>query len=440
VTQTSYGRSSAGRGRLRVPPPQMRHSGIVTTDAVILRAAVAGYARRLHAAAGSGHHVASPLGAWLLLALCAPATRNGAAPDPALAQVLGCDVDVAARLAAGLLGRPHPQVAAAAAAWTRDQPELTENQRRWQSGLPAAVATGPVPAQAAADTWARDHSFGLIERFPARISPLTYLVLATALATRVSWQQPFDLAPAAELGAGSPWANLGRVLRTPGRPGGAGHRQFITATPDAGDVIVQLAQARDGLLVASVAAAAEVPYGEVLAAAQRLGSAAVTGAAVTPRPLADLPLGETPRWRIAEEPAGTGGTGDRITAVLPAWSARTELDLAGPELGFAAAAAALAGGDPWTAVQSALARYTRTGFEAAAVSAIAVTASARRPLAGRRRVAELRFGQPYAVAAVAVDPGEDGQPGLWHGVPVFSAWVADPQDAADEPERGGVPR
>lgn len=422
---------------MRVPCPDMRHSGTVTTDAVILRDAVAGYARRLHAAAGPGHHVASPLGAWLLLALCAPATRNGAAPDPALAQVLGCDVDVAARLAAGLLGRPHPQVAAAAAAWTRDRPELTEVQRRWQSGLPAAVQTGPVPTQAAADAWARDHSFGLIERFPARISPLTYLVLATALATRVSWQQPFDLAPAAELGAGSPWAGLGRVLRTPGRPGGTGHRQFITATPDAGDVIVQLAQARDGLLVASVAAAADVPYGDVLAAAQRLGSAAVTGAVVTSRALADLPLGETPRWRIWEESAGAGGTGDRVTAVLPAWSARSELDLAGPGLGFETAAAALAGGDPWTAVQSALARYTRTGFEAAAVSVVAIAASARRPLAGRRRVAELRFGQPYAVAAVAVDLGEDGRPGLWHGVPVFSAWVADPQDAADEPEHGG---
>ena len=417
--------------RLRVPCPDMRHSGTVTTDAVILRDAVAGYAARLHAAAGPGHHVASPLGAWLLLALCAPATRNGAVPGPALADVLGCDVDVAARLAAGLLARPHPQVAAAAAAWTRDRPELTEVQRRWQSGLPAAVATGPVPDQGAADAWARDHTFGLIERFPVAISPLTYLVLTTALATRVSWLVPFDLAPAADLGAGSPWAGLGRVLRAPRRPGGTGHRQFIAATPEAGDVIMQLAQARDGLLVASVGAAADVPPGAVLAAAQRLGSAAVTGAPVTPRPLADLPLGETPQWRIWEEAAGSGGTGDQITAVLPAWSARSELDLSGPELGFAAAAAALAGGDPWAAAQSAMARYTRTGFEAAAVSAVAVTASARRPLAGRRRVAELRFGLPYAVAAVAVDLDGDGQPGLWHGIPVFSAWVADPQDAAD---------
>ena len=425
----------------------MRHSGTVTTDAGILRAAVAGYARRLHAAAGSGHHVASPLGAWLLLALCAPATRNEAAGDSSLAGVLGCDPAVAARLAAGLLDRPHPQVAAAAAAWTRPPAELTDSQRRWQSGLPAAVPTGPVPGQAAADAWARDHSFGLIDRFPAQISPLTYLVLATVLATRVSWQQPFDLAPAAELGARSPWARrLGQVLATPHRPGGAGHRQLIAATPEAGDVIVQLAQARGGLLVASVAGAAQVPYTEVLAAAQRIGSAAVTGDVIAPRALADLPLGETPLWRIREEPAGSGGTGDRFTAVLPAWSARTELDLAAPGLGFTTAAPALAGGDRWAAAQSAMARYTRTGFEAAAVSAMAVTASALRLTAGRRRVAELRFGQPYAVVAVAVDPGEAGQPGLWHGVPVFSAWVADPQDAADEPgaadepERPGVLR
>jgi hypothetical protein len=418
----------------------MRHSRTVTTDAVILRDAVAGYAQRLHAAAGSGHHVASPLGAWLLLALCGPAIRDGAAPRSALDEVLGCDAGQAARLAGDLLARPHPQVAAAAAAWTRDQREPPAAVRGWQAGLPPAVASGPVPDQAGADAWARDHTFGLIERFPARISPRTGLVLATALASRVSWEQPFDLAPAAELGAQSPWSRLGQVLATPARPGRSGHRALLAVTPEAGDVLVHLAQAQGGLLVASVAAAAGVPYTDVLAAAQRIGSAAVTGAAIPPRALADLPLGEGPRWRITEEPAsGPGGTADRFTAVLPAWSARTELDLAGPELGFGPVAAALAGGDPWTAVQSAMARYSRTGFEAAAVTAIAIAASARRPPAGRRRAAQLRFGSPYAVVAVAVDAGDGGPPGLWHGVPVFSAWVADPQDAAD-PEPGSGSR
>jgi hypothetical protein len=37
---------------------------------------VARYARRFHAVIGWRHHVASPLGAWLLLALCAPAASG----------------------------------------------------------------------------------------------------------------------------------------------------------------------------------------------------------------------------------------------------------------------------------------------------------------------------------------------------------------------------
>ncbi len=53
-----------------------------------------------------------------------------------------------------------------------------------------------------------------------------------------------------------------------------------------------------------------------------------------------------------------------------------------------------------------------------------------RPPRGRHREARLRFAFPYAVVAVAEDLDADGTPGPWHGVPVFSAWVADPQDAA----------
>jgi hypothetical protein len=37
---------------------------------------LARYAERFHAELGDGHHVASPLGAWLLLALAASAARS----------------------------------------------------------------------------------------------------------------------------------------------------------------------------------------------------------------------------------------------------------------------------------------------------------------------------------------------------------------------------
>jgi hypothetical protein len=163
---------------------------------------------------------------------------------------------------------------------------------------------------------------------------------------------------------------------------------------------------------------------------------------------------------------------DTCVAVLPAWSATSSHNLGDPSLGFAAAKNAIAPvSDPWQARQSAMARYSRTGFEAAAVTAVGIALAARMP--GRRREAELRFGHPYAVVAITTDAGGDSDggagdvkagrsaasssaagnsafgrgragrgsagPGPWHGLPVFSAWVSMPEDATDDGASAGVP-
>ncbi len=79
-----------------------------------------------------------------------------------------------------------------------------------------------------------------------------------------------------------------------------------------------------------------------------------------------------------------------------------------------------------------MARYTRVGFEAGAVSAMAFVTMLT---LGLRRTAELRFGHPYAVIAVAADDSArrgiaaSAWSGRWNGVPVFSAWVAEPGEA-----------
>ena len=69
------------RAQRRPQPPQIPvhpasvtgHTGRMTSATsaatAVLADAVAGYASRFHAAVGARHHVASPLGAWLLLAL-----------------------------------------------------------------------------------------------------------------------------------------------------------------------------------------------------------------------------------------------------------------------------------------------------------------------------------------------------------------------------------
>jgi hypothetical protein len=387
---------------------------------------VSAYAARLQAVIGTKHYVASPLGAWLLLALAAPAS-TGADRDT-LTEVLGCAPDTAARTAANLLGRPHPVVASAAAVWTASGAPLSPEFARWRAQLPPAVTTGDLPDQAGLDAWAREHTFGLIDRFPIQDDGL-YLVLATALATKVSWTVPFELAPADSLGRDSPWATrLRRVLRTPAH--GGGHAQYIAVTPDAGDVIVHVASAIGGLLVVSVAAAPDVPAGTVLAAAHRIGIRHATGSRVDRRHLADLPLGDGPLWRLRE----TTGMSDNCIAVLPAWSASSRHELTDPSLGFAAAKDALAPIDPWQARQSAVARYSRTGFEAAAATALGVALAARVP--AKVREAELRFAHPYAVVAMTTNgngkvPSAAGH-GPWHGLPVFSAWVSEPEDATDD--------
>ncbi|MEU7619834.1 hypothetical protein AB0B27_27590 [Micromonospora rifamycinica] len=472
-------------------------------------APLARYAARLHAGIGDRHHVASPLGAWLLLALAAPAATG--ADRAELADVLGVDGETAAATAAALLDRPHPLVASASAVWHRPGTD-TARLAGWRDGLPRAATTGPLPDQAGLDGWAREQTLGLVDRFPLTVSPRVLLALASALATRISWAVPFDLVPGATLGhdpdttdrpAGGP--GTGRTGDDPGterpdhdpgadrtagdprterpgddpgterpdgdpgrpagddgagRPGSAwagrltcalrtpehGHRVWIASTGAAGEVAVHAAPAveRDGagLVVLSVVADPAVPPADVLAAGYELAGAAVDGEPAR-RSLFDLPLGTGPLGTLREERVRTsarGGREERHHAVLPCWSARDEHDLTAAGLGFPAAARAL-GGLLGTEVgvearQAAVAHYGRYGFEAAAVTGAFALVSL--PPEGVRRTAELRFGHPYAVLAVATDH-RDGTTGPWHGVPVFSAWVAAPRepveaDLADPPE------
>ena len=394
----------------------MGQSGRMAVD---IATPIARYADRFHRAVGASHHVASPLGAWLLLALVAPAAE-GPSRD-ALADVLGLDVDAAFEATVTLLAEPHPAVASAIAAWRRDLD--SDALDRWFAALPGGVQVGAMPTQAEADEWARAHTMGLIDTFPIEITRRVVLVLASALATKVSWQTAFELAPAAELGAASPWAaRLTQVLRSP-----RSHRAFIATTEAAGEVAVHTATSTDGLAVTSVIAGPDVAPPDVLAAAHEvvLGGAQV-------RSLFDLPLGDTPLWTLTEQPSPSGQE-ERCTAVIPAWSARSDHELDAPALGFPAAASALIALLPpdeydFVARQSAMARYSRTGFEAAAVTAMGIRATAMvRERPGMRRTAVLRFGHPYAAVAVTLADGG----GPWHGVPVFSAWVAEPQEATD---------
>jgi hypothetical protein len=396
----------------------------MTAAPIALPAAVGDYATRLHRAIGSVHHVASPLGAWLVLALAASAARDGSR-EP-LRAALGCPVDEAAAVARALLSAPHPAVGLGVAAWRSvDSADL----QAWLDGL-TGVETGPMPTQREADAWAAEKTGGLITRFPAELDPAALLVLASAVACRIDWAVPFELASAAtlDLAPSSGFAGVGQLLRTP--PDAARH--LVVDTAD-GLVAAHAAPSRDlDMLVVSVIADPSVESGAVLAHAHTIAVAMARDAEVDgARSLFDLPLGADHSWTLREQPVAAGSDQQRYTSILPAWSAESTHDLTDTD-GFPQAADALravlppdAHGPTMQARQVALARYTRTGFEAAAVTAMAMRAAAMRAREARLRTAALEFTHPFAVVAVAV--AEPGSP--WAGLPLFSAWVT----RADEP-------
>ena len=409
-----------------------------------LPTAVSRYAAAVHGAVRSEHHVVSPLGAWLVLALAGAAAADAADDQHVrerLEEALGMPVEGAARLAGALLEAPHPAVAAAVGLWWR-QDAVTDRLAAYARALPQGATRAPLTDQGALDAWARAHSLGLIERFPLELTDDLLLVLASALATKVTWRHPFDLVPAAELGEGGPFAaTVTNALRSV-----RGHAVQLVRTSAAGLVGAHLAASGDGLTVVSVLAAPDADRAAVLAAAHEVALGLQETWIADPVSLFDVPAGAGEVGEIVEDTVTTTGAArvERGVAVLPSWRARTQLDLLrGPTRpGFTAAAEALAGLVPEQPVrlearQVAVASYSREGFEAAAITAVGVRAmAAREPREVPRRTLHLRFDRPYAAVAVAVRPPQrrdtrfDRIDETWFGLPVFSAWVAEPAESS----------
>lgn len=390
---------------------------------------VRGYARRLAPAlaAQSLASVASPLGVWLLLAVTAPVATGEVRAE--LEAALGLPAEDAAKAAGELLSDPPRALLAAAALWVRQQ-DGTEALERWTAGLPATVEAGPIPSQAEADAWAERHTRGLIRRFPVEVQSAR-LLLASALATRVSWTVPFELLPSERLSPGRPFRERVRTMLS---DHGQGH-MAVMETETAGLVGVHLARAKEGLTVASVIAAPGQAREAVTAAAHDVVAGfAGEGVAARVVPLSELPLGTGPAWTLEEREVP--GRVESFSAVLPAWHAdgRSEL-LADPVFGAGAALAALLallppGPAQLDARQMATATYDRFGFEAAAATALGVRTSMRRSQLGRHL--HLEFGHPYAALAVVGTLPPDPTATIserYLGLPAFEAWVTDPVEA-----------
>jgi hypothetical protein len=411
-----------------------------------LASLVDAYSRRVTPAVLEQHQnssVSSPLGIWLLLAACGTAALGPERDE--LESVLGCSASEAASLLAQFLDAPPPALHTALALWVRSSDRSTRLVE-WSAGLPRAVERGPMPSQTEADAWAARRTSGLIDRFPLAITALTRMILASALATKVTWQRSFEIVPVeSHMRASSPWSGrVDHVLldRAPVLP------LMLAHTEAAGVVAIHFGVANEELAVVSVAADPDVDRHLVFEAAYEIGRRCRGDTLSEARcSLFDLPVGPGHSWEISEDEIATHNPGDRsesiVSATLVDWSIKSMLDLQRSErFGVEPALGALLGligahqdTDAFDAVQSAVASYTAKGFEAAAITGFGIhaTAAFRSPEAkGLKRTARLFFDHPYAAIALAGCPSDFTAPRATHtdlfGLPLFSAWVGDPRE------------
>jgi hypothetical protein len=414
---------------------------------------VSAYAGRVSGAVLDQHgqgSVSSALGVWLLLAACASGAQG--AHRAALEESLGCPAEEASRLLTAFTADPPQALHAAIALWVAVD-DATPELASWTQGLPDEVQSGSMPSQSDADAWADRETLGLIRKFPLDIDEMTRIVLASALATKVSWEVPFDVVPAAgHCGAASPWRSGVSRLLWDGR---AEERAMIARTQAAGVVAVHCAVAREDLTVVSVSAAPEVDRAPVLRGAYEVAATVCEDWGRGACSLYDLPLGAGHSWDISEREVPVFVPEPRLERIagvaLPAWRAEQELNLTmSPAFGTAPALETLRAligprpDDECEARQTALASFTRYGFEAAAVTGLGVRASAARLPSQRsvERTAVLRFDHPYAAVAIAgrapgMRRGRSAGPpppdSPLSGLPLFTAWVDEPIEPEDQP-------
>lgn len=309
---------------------------------------------------GGGDTVVSGAGLWPLLAVLAGAA-SGQARDE-LASAVGVPAEQAHAAGLDMLKSldTSREVSTAIGAWVRPGLILREE---WVRSMPAGTV-GELGDPAALDAWAREQTRGLIEKFPVPITAETELALATALLARTRWASPFD-----------------EILYTPETGPWQGHRGpglYRTSPPDSsvsilGNDVTRVIVRGKGDLDVHLLIGSDPRHGVAVGLAALDGTADVR---------TELPVGTTAPC-LSVSRLETYGGGDSVVLKLPPFEIDTEHDLTQlaslfglstamdyPGSSFGGLAA-----DPLVldaAGQNVMARFDSAGFEAAAVTAVAI--------------------------------------------------------------------
>ncbi|POX55850.1 proteinase inhibitor I4 serpin [Streptomyces sp. Ru71] len=377
------------------------------------------------AGAEGGGTVFSAAGLWPLLAFLADGADGPARAE--LADALGVPADEAGGFARELLETLGVMrgLDAALGVWTTRSLELRE---AWRAGLPAGahgVLTGdPEADQGALDAWAAQATRGLVKRMPVALTDDTDLVLATALALRTRWLQPFSERPVEF--EGGPWD--GRGLLSLWRQTVLLDRVGVADTPHG--FVTELKVLGDNALdVHLLLGEPDMTPDQVLGA----GVGVLAGRHhVTPGPR--LPFGSVgPGLAVVRERSETPDppTLDVMTVAFDL-AAEHELLQRSRLFGLTTASDTTRGHFPGisrtrplaveSARQAAMARFGSHGFEAAAVTVIGAAGAGIPQLRWLTTRVRLRFDRPFGFLAVQRHTR----------LALAAGWVTDPTPYRDE--------
>ena len=372
-----------------------------------LQETISSYSKSFHKEYKNNHHIVSPLGAWMLLALLAQGSNDETDPLPPIAkQALGVTVQESGDLLKELISSDHPAVFSALKAWLAPGSLSTDGSlRNWEQQVkdycPVDVK---VPTKDELNEWVKDKSLDLIQEFPVDIDSSWFKGLfATVIATDVQWEEPLKVIQDKELA--KHWDAQNFLLD------GDSEHTFIHRDAEHGLFGVHYAKAQKGLTVYSVISFNDLPENITLEVAHKIGAGKHNKVS-----LSELESNEF--LQIKE--VRSSDTRDRYQSILPAWEFSGDHNLSEvPDCGLTAAAGRL--GEVGDVRQVVVADYSDKGFKAAALT-YALVGRAFVPTANTALHADLQFIKPYAVVAFATD---DNAESIWNNLPVFSGVVAE---------------
>jgi hypothetical protein len=371
--------------------------------------------------------IASPLGAWLLMAIIAGSNEESYTEEEhaEISSILHTSISHAYSLANELLATTHSDIAASVGAWFNQIGLISQDVTTWTNNLKnnnVVEYYDIIPTQNEIDKWTEEKTLGIMKSFPGSITERTQLLIATVLATKISWRTFFNVVP----NTLETW-DTQELLQAPQEH----YQQLVRAS--SGELLgIHAATSQDGgLTVLSVVGEDDISLVDLMNEAHKIAlDYGVRQEYPSVNPSEIEPQGDF--WEVnAAKVTGYNVQEFVYITTLPAWEAESDHKLKDPSLQFNTIVNPLANALDTPDVeiaQAAKAAFNTNGFEAAAVT-FAMFASASMPQQQTKIVytTQINFNKPYVVVAVA-----NHQPNqkVWKGIPVFSAVV----HTAMEPE------